>query len=550
MSTVISPTEYVIRTRYETAGEIPGLRGVTQQLQGISGQISGLGTSIMGAFAGAASLAGIRSLVGGIVGLHTEVQNAEMGIASMLSAMGGQSMPDAIRTSRGLLKGLQADAAAGVGELTDYTAGIQQLLGPGLGVGKSLEDIRQLNRLALTAGFALRGQEGLKLVGFDLQQAMTQGTGERTTPIVNQALRAIGISNEKFNAMSKSQRWETLTKAFGTFGAAADAMGKSWDSQSATLADNLKSIARTATEPLFSAWSSDLQEANRWLAKNRDLMADMAGRLGARLGAGWAGAKDNSTGLASGGVGLAAAGVGARAGGALAGAAGVAGGAGALLAGGIAAFIGFIGMAVSTAVQKFAWLRAYLAGSFYQLTEAFFGLGSRLAQFAQSPIISWIGAGFGATVGFFLNVLTVFVRGINTFIDMAALGADMWLSVIKGLAAAASGDTKGAMSENKKFWNMYDKQSDLFMKAFDDMDVLKNLTAPPPPLLSTGGVDEVGGKDGAGIKPPPNINIDKVEIKAERLDDPAMVAESFERLTEYLNKYPRGTGATLATRAR
>lgn len=550
MSSVISPTDYVIRTRFETPGEIPGLRGVTQQIQGISGQISGLGNAVMGAFAGAASLQGLRVLVGGIVGLHTEVQNAEMGIASLLSAMGGATMPDAIRMSSALLKDLQKDAAAGVGELGDYTSGIQQLLGPGLGVGKSIEDIRQLNRLALTAGFALRGQEGLKLVGFDLQQAMTQGVGDRTTPIVNQALRSVGITNEKFNRLGKAERWDALTKAFGTFGAAADEMGKTWDAQAATMKDGLKGIARDATSGLFESWAGDLQRANKWLEANRTVMQDMAVRLGARLKEAWAGGRATAGGVASGGVGLAAAGVGMRGGGIVAGIAGIAGGAGMLLAGGIGAFVGFVGMAVSTAVQQFAWLREYLAGSFYQLTEAFFGLGSRLAAFAQSPVMAWIGAGFGATVGFFLNVLTVFVRGINAFIDMVSTGLDMWVYVFKGVAAAMSGDASGTYAAKNNFDILRDQQAEQFMKAFDDMDILDNLVAPPPPLLSTGGVENVGGAGNGGLRPPPVINVDKVEIKAERVDDPASVVESFERLTEYLNRYPRTAGASLATAAR
>lgn len=548
MSTVISPTEYVIRTRFETGGEIPGLKGITSQLGGISSQISGIGTAITGAFAGVASLQGIRTLVSGIVGLHTEVQNAELGIASLFSSLGGAAMPDAIRLSKSLLKDLQRDAATGVGELSDYTAGIQNLLGPGLGVGKSVGEIRELNRLALTAGFALRGQEGLKLVGFDMQQAMTQGTGDRTTPIVNQALRSIGVTNKAFNDMSSAKRWETLTKAFGTFGAAADEMGKSWDAQSATFTDNLKSIVRTATEPLFEGWTSALSDANKWLEKNRNLMTEMAERIAPRLRAGWEGARANAGGIASSGVGLAVGGVGLRGGTMVAGAVGAVGGAGALLAGGVAAFVGFIGVAVTTAVQKVDWLRGYLAGSFYQLTEAFFGLGRRLAQFASSPIMTWIGTVFGATVGFFLNVLTVFVRGLNTFIDMVSVGLDMWMYALKGVGAFLSGDLVGASAAKGNFDILATKQQDLFMKAFDDMEILNNLTAPP--VLSSGGVDEVGGKDGSGLKPPPNINIDKVEIKAERMDDPAMVATSFERLTEYLNKYPRTTTAGGSTRAR
>ncbi|MEY2668549.1 MAG: hypothetical protein RJA59_1187 [Pseudomonadota bacterium] len=552
MSTVISPTEYVIRTRFETPGEIPGFRGITAQLGGISSQISGLGNALTGALAGAASIQGLRTMIGGVLELHSAFEDTKIGIAGMMNAITGAGMDRSLQTAEATMGRLRKAAAVGAGEFEDYSKGFQMLVGPGMSLaGRSSTDVEEMVKLAIGAGAASgRGPEGMQLALQDVLQGLSGGAGDRTTPILNNLLGVIGSSSKELNAMTEPERWATITRALETMKPAIEAQGKTWNAQMSTFKDSLRNIVMEGTGSLFSTWTEDLQAANKWLEANRGIMEDMAIRLGARLKDAWSGARGNATGLAAGGAGLAAAGVGARAGGLLAGAAGVAGGAGMLLAGGIGAFVGFIGTAVTTAVSTFSWLRQYLAGSFYQLTEAFFGLGARIARFAQSPIMAWIGAGFGATIGFFLNVLTVFVRGINTFIDMFALGADMWLAVVEGLAAVASGDAKGAMAANNRFWNLYDQQAATFTKAFDDMSILDDLTAPPPPILSTGGVDDPGGADGSGLKPPPVINVGKVEIRAERMDDPATVASSFEQLTEYLMKYPRGTGAPLATRAR
>lgn len=553
MPGVIDPTEYVIRTRFETQREIPGLTAATRSLTAIEGKISGLGRNLTGAFAGLATGAGVAAAVKGVVTLNSESQNARYGIASLTSALTGSNWTKSLDFASAMMQKLRADAAAGAGETQDYVEAFQQMMAPGLQAGADPMGIEKMTRLALAGGFALRGNEGLKLAPMDVLQAMTAGAGDRTTPIVNQALRSIGMTNEAFNKLSAPDRWKTLEKAFGSFEESANAMGQTWGAQTATFTDAVKDLVMTGTAGLFDRWTEDLKKVNAWLAANREVMRDMADNVGSRLVSVWEAAKANPTELAGGGAGLVGASLGSKA----IGAAGIAGGAGAALAAGAAVFFGFVTYSATQGLAAYEEARVLMGWGTGRLWEALTGLGGTFLRLMKSPWVAWIGGGFAGLVGGFLGVTGVFLKGFGMWVTaFATLSEGAWEIFHSSMSAGdrlRKGDFTGAAFEFEKgLGRSQNAVKDLKLPFTAEFDKELMDFAFPKPVAerlkkAAGGTDpffEEGWDDAITAKGPPVFNGDiKIEIKTERLDDPAMVATSFEAVMEHLRNNPRSSTA-------
>jgi hypothetical protein len=265
----------------------PGAESVQRRLAEVERSGERVGRSITqalgGALAGVAGGVGLGFLARGLVRINAEIQSAEVGLATLFAANYGVGAADALGIARDSLAGLRQDAAAGVGELADYLRTFQTVLGPGLQLGATTDVLRELTRNALAAGYALRGQQGMATVGFDAQQALTGQVGDRTTPIVMQALQAAGITAEAFRALDPAERVEALNRGFATFSTGVSLMGQTWDAQMSTLKDTITDRLRDVTRPVFDRWSDQLRGANAWLEAHRDILTDIAGRVGDRL---------------------------------------------------------------------------------------------------------------------------------------------------------------------------------------------------------------------------------------------------------------------------
>lgn len=272
----IDPTIYQVRVAFRVRQDVPGLRRVEGQIRRIN---SGINT-ITRSFAVLAVSGGIVRATQAVIDFQTEIQNAEVGIGAIISALTRTDISTSIVEARNQVRLLRRDAALSPGELADFTRGFQQILSPVLAAGGDLERARQLNRLGLVAGAAINPERGLINLPFDIAQALTQGVGVRTTRDLNIALRAIGVSNEEFNRLTSPERLETLERAFGTFGDAAEVMGRTWDAQTATLRDNTKEIVRTVSAPIFQRWTEQLIGINQWLEENNSVTTVWAFNLG------------------------------------------------------------------------------------------------------------------------------------------------------------------------------------------------------------------------------------------------------------------------------
>lgn len=265
MATVLSPTNYLVNVMFRVRQRGTGLVTMERRLIRLNRLINNIFRSVI--FIGAA--AGVQRVAKGFVELHTEIQNAEYGLAGVLTAITGTPIAETFQMARAEVNLLRRDAARLPGELPHFVEGLQQMLGPVLGAGGTLRDAHELTKLAITAGFAMRGQRGLETLPIDVAQALTQGIGDRITKDLSILIRAMGIkTSREFNQMTREMRLKVIMKALARMTEAATLMGRSFDAQAATLKDNVKQWMRLATGGLFDAITLDLRKINTWLDRN------------------------------------------------------------------------------------------------------------------------------------------------------------------------------------------------------------------------------------------------------------------------------------------
>lgn len=263
--------------KVDPAPAIPGLEQIEQKTEEIDRKARGLGPAFLAV--GAAIAAGMALGITKAITLGTEIETAQGNIASLYMSMEGFNEVAARSLGKTVVQQLSEDAAKGVGELQNYLDTYQQIYAPARSGGASLEQIRNLTRLTVTAGFGLQGNRGLINAPLDIQQALTSGVGDRTTPIALAALRTIGVSGSQFNKMDTGDRLDTLMKGFGSFQGAADMMGQTVEAQTATMSDAVKRLYRQASEPIFDGFRRGLIGANQSLSDNSDTLDKFTSHL-------------------------------------------------------------------------------------------------------------------------------------------------------------------------------------------------------------------------------------------------------------------------------
>lgn len=586
--TLISPDQFAIRLRMEMEPQVSGLMGISRQIRGLETVASQVGTRITArlgaAFAAIGGAVGVGRAISGVIGLQSELQTAEFGMAALVSALTNTDIDSSLKIAREQVGGLREDAAKGAGELTDYTRAFQQILGPAIAAGKTMAETRKLTREALAAGFALRGQPGLQLAPIDVLQAMTAGVGERTTPIVNQLLRAIGMTNEEFNKLAKPERFDTLSKAFGNMAAGAELMGTSWAAQVDTFKDGVKDIVRDVTRPIFERWSDQLGEANKWMTENRDDMREMAEVWGPRLVEAWNRVVENIgtavalTGALAGGklavdvgeavsrrreaaqaAGAAAevaaaaaqrargivptfaptgAGFGLRAAGGAAAAAPAAAAGGASFAAGAAAFaaavavVGVAFLAVKAAIRDNPELLESLAAATSRMGGAFSDLLVSVGAMAApgSPLV-WLGTAGIVGLTTAIDVSARFVEAITVITTALGDGLEIMGNKLLVLRLVAAGDIGGALMA---------KERGNFLEVEARKRAARGIRDIFRPIRRTK-INKAGDgeADGAGVSGPPvtNIGTVNVTVKAEVTEDPNRVAVAFNEVLSRVNEF-------------
>lgn len=556
----------------------------------------GIGMKLMNMFMMVSMVAApLVASLAGVVKIHSEIEQATTGIASLLSAQRDMPINAALKTAGRLVKELNLDAAHGVGALDDYTRGLQTILGPSLNIGASLDQMRQLNKLALTAGFAMRGQEGMQLASLDVVQALTSGASGRMTPIVTAAITALGVTQEAFNSMGGGERFATLLAAFGKFQGGVEAMGRTWDAQTDTLLDGVKRVIRAATTPVFERWKTQIMSANKWLSKHQDTISRITGIWGTRMLGMWddmirkaslyAAIVTASTVvyLAPGGGGgkgggkvrgwmseFGAAtrdplGMGRLIGGSLSAFGGKAtgtAGMGAVLGSGLADIGGMLGglalkalsvvgpvallttafLAVKGAISEYPKVLGFVKVQFSALLGTLSKLGDTFANLTGANSgLNLLGGLLLGLAGVALRVVDVLGRALGVIGEIIGQLLRLVGQGYKSLYLAATGDSSAIMALKKQVGAQNDESNKRILGYFGLggskdkpgaggfesglsqmlQDLLDRKAGTPDTPKDRGGDNTV-------------INIAKIEITAERLDDPAKVAGSFEALAAKL----------------
>ena len=543
----------------------PGAEAASRRLGQVERQAMGIGDRIAGMFGRAFAIlggaAGIGAAVRGMIGLNQEIDEAQRGLAGLFTAQLGMPIASSVGLARQEIRGLREDAKKGVGELSDYIRGYQGLFGVA-GSSVELSKLRTLNRNALAAGFAIQGEHGLYTAPMDLTQALTSGAGDRVTPIVMAALRANGMTAERFNRLDIAGRVEALNAAFGRFGPAVELMGKSWSAQSSTFRDNLKEILRGGSTPIFERWTESLRNANVWLEEHAALLEHLTSQWGKRALDIWDAliSRAGTYAMIAGGVSiggrLAGAGLaGARAAsasgvGGIVGAVGSATGAGALAIGAAATAAATAGVAVAFLSVREA-IRTYpdLLG---RLELHFIGLQAPLGRLETSL------GGLAARTGTFtflgeviLGTADAAVTGADGLLRLADSILALWdisltsaMDGIQTIRLLASGNFAGAAAYSQ---GMQAARALQFGARLDriwdrDADFGAYLTGRSrEDFLADRGRASENPVEPPVNKPPPPINFNgpvTMQLKTEMNADPNRVTMAWDEGVERLIRFP------------
>ena len=290
-------------TNYKVEADfrLRGVQAATAQVASLSDRLGTLGAKIRGASGGAGGLVGglvgvgaaytgVRLLAGGFmaaargaVAFKSEVAGAQVGLASVISAVDKISFDEAQKQASGVFRQLQDDAIKSVATTKDLFSVYQQITGPIRAAGFGMEKVREITNSTVSAATAL---------GVDLPQA-TRDIGMMVSGVAGQdvklfrMLKATGVIKENAEEWNKGltqgERIEKLTGALNQFAPAADAYSKSWGG----LTSSLRDIVELSLGALGGPTLEKLQGyMSKWIdrfVKNRDRAMAKVTELGEKI---------------------------------------------------------------------------------------------------------------------------------------------------------------------------------------------------------------------------------------------------------------------------
>lgn len=270
MPTVAS---YTVRLRLQvddssTRKLDPVLKGVEKTTRGIGRNVTSLDRGFRSLYRTLAAYGAfrlVRGAVAGAIEISSSYETAQNAITGLIVSFDALSVAAAKPLGKTIFEQLRRDAAKGIGELNNYLEAYQFIYAPARNAGASREQIRQLTRLSLAAGFSIQGQRGLTTAPLDIQQALSGNAGERTTPIANLALRAIGQSVSGFNQLPLQQKLALLLQGFEKVGQSADLLADTFEAQAATFKDSGKQFVAAISDPAYQRLRTALVAVNKEL---------------------------------------------------------------------------------------------------------------------------------------------------------------------------------------------------------------------------------------------------------------------------------------------
>lgn len=228
--------------------------------------IVGLGGALA-AFKGFQLAAGaLRAFVREGIGFNATVEQARLGIATLITAQttltdasgktltGQEALSAAMRISEKEVLALRIAGIQTSATFEQLLESYQQAMGPGLGAGLGLEEVRGITVKIVQAAGTLRVP--MNQVGQEVR-AILEGSIDVNARIAN----ALGITNEMVkNWKSQGTLVEELNKRLEAFAVAGIETAKTWGAVTSNLQDAVSIIAGEVTRPLFEATKAGLGE--------------------------------------------------------------------------------------------------------------------------------------------------------------------------------------------------------------------------------------------------------------------------------------------------
>jgi hypothetical protein len=227
----------------------------TGAVESVASKLATLGQVGMAAAVGAATY--------GVVGLNKELETTRVSLAAVLNANGlTDSIEGGMQRAAGWVTQMKKDARELPGEFSDLLGIVQS--GAGAAFQAGLDDIswEKLASNAMAAGKAI--SVPLDQAGRELAHLLQGHAGAQ-----NVFGTRLGLTAENYNQKTRPEQIAMLTSAIGKFEPAIKEFGKTFDAQSSTFIDNVKTFAGTATSGLFERVTSTLADVNDWFEKNQ-----------------------------------------------------------------------------------------------------------------------------------------------------------------------------------------------------------------------------------------------------------------------------------------
>jgi hypothetical protein len=221
----------------------------------------------------------------GVLKVNNELEKTKISIAAIFGANGlAKDIPEGMDMATEIMAKMRKDAAALPGEFKDLTGIFKTISVPGFQAGASPEQVRELSSKTMAAGAVV----GLPMpqTGRELAMLLEGRAGAHNVL----GLRLAGLGGDKaaaFNKLAPEKRFEAVSKELDKWAPVIEAYKHSFAGLSSTLKDNVKGFLGQATSPLFEHIKSSLEGANNWFDTHGDKVAELADRIGGKLGAAW-----------------------------------------------------------------------------------------------------------------------------------------------------------------------------------------------------------------------------------------------------------------------
>lgn len=257
------------------------LRGTNGLLGGAVGQMVAFGATYVGV---GALMNGFASLTREALDFTRQVEGAQIGIATMVSAFQDMPFEQSEVAARGMYQEIQRIAittSATSSELLDTF----QVLYAGM-ASAGMDTNRQMNMLAGTATAAAAFMSGdMAQTSRDMSLLM-EGRAGAQVKLWNRVKGIIGMTAEQWNQMTAPERAERMERMLTTpaMQTAAERYGKSFAGVLSTAQDIREQLSGAFFSPAMDRFKAFLDSVNMKIIKHREKVTAFVVRAGAVLG--------------------------------------------------------------------------------------------------------------------------------------------------------------------------------------------------------------------------------------------------------------------------